>query len=183
MMLSAADGAVVKQASDDLRRLSVMFSGILKIAPVFDHVVSLQQAAEESEGRIAVARDQEAVLTNKIAQKNAELAALLGRVSEASKRTSAAEKEAADLVENHVRTMRTNAAEIADGITAAANRRASDVVANAQKQAGDVVAQANAQVTTKKNELAEVSAALEKIKSNLIEAQDHWDRFRAKVSS
>lgn len=182
-VLGGVESTIVKQASDDLRRLSVMFSGILKIAPVLEQVVSLQQAAEESEGRVTVARDQEAVLRAANEKATSSLVSLNERIAAASSRAENAEKEAAAAVDGMVRSMLDKAATKADGIKADADRNAATLIANAQAQASDLIAQATAQADAKKVDLAEASAALEKIRSDLAEAQKRWDEFRAKVAS
>lgn len=180
-LLSGTESTIIKQASDDLRRLSVMFSGILKVAPVLDQVVSLQQAAEESEGRVTVARALETQLRVDNDNASAELASLHERIGLAKDRLANATKEASDAVEGLVRSMLSKASDRADAIRADADRNAAGIIANAQQQAAELIARANAQVDSKNAELNETSAALARVKSDLAEAQAHWDAFTAKV--
>lgn len=182
-ILGGAESTIVKQAADDLRRLSVMFSGILKIAPVLDQVVSLQQAAEESEGRVTVARAQETQLRGANEKASLDLAGLNERINAATSRAANAEKEAAGAVEDMVRSMMNKAAAQADGIKADADRNGAILIANAQQQASELTALASAEADAKKAELAETSAALQKIRGDLADAQKHWDKFRAKVAT
>lgn len=182
-VLGGTESTIVKQASDDLKRLSVMFSGILKIAPVLDQVVSLQQAAEESEGRVKVARELENQLKDTIAQRNGELAGLDSRIAAAKTRAKNAESEAVSIVKSQVDEMKSTARSVADGLVDSATQRAAAIVADAERQSKEMMDRTNAEVAGKKAELVDASAALEKIRGDLTEAQKHWDGFRAKVAS
>lgn len=179
--LSGTESTIVKQASDDLKRLSVMFSGVLKIAPVLDRVVSLQQAAVESEGRVTVARDQEAALKESIADMKIQLVALTERISAANARADGGEKEAADAVESYVNSMLAKAAAKAEGITAEASRNASSVIDRANVQAKEMMDRINALVAAKNDELAAVSSALDTTKAALASAQKSFEELREKV--
>lgn len=180
--LSGLESAAIKQAADDLRRLSVMFRGILQIAPVLDQVVSLQQAADESEGRVTVAREQEAALKDSIAGLKAAWGALTDRISAASLRADGAEKEAADAVDGHIRSMLAKAAAKADGMTGDANRNASDVIERANVQAKDIMDRVNSDVAVRRDELAATSSALAAAKEELASALATFEELKAKLT-
>lgn len=180
--LSGMESTIVKQASDDLKRLSVMFSGILKIAPVLDQVVSLQQAAEESEGRVTVARDQEATLKVNIAGLNTQLAALTDQISVATLRADNAEVEAAGLVRDAAARMRDEAKTAAESVVMAARQQAMTITADADFQCRSMLARATADVDAKNAELVAASSALDTIKAALASAQQSFEELRAKVT-
>lgn len=180
--LGGVESTIVKQASDELRRLSVMFSGILRIAPVLDQVVSLQQAAEESEGRVKVAREQEEVLKASIAKQNAEMLNLSDRIAAAKKQSDSAEKAAAETVSGQVRIMIETANREAEKIKADAAQNATSLIANARQEAKDAMDKIALELEAKKKELAAITSELNAAKVDLAAANKSWEEFRAKVT-
>lgn len=179
--LSVLESTAISQAATDLKRLSAMFSGILKVGPVLDQIVSLQQAAEESEGRVAVARDQEAALKESIAGLDTQLAALNDRISSASARADNAEVEASGLVSDAAARMRDGARADAENATFIARQGASAMIAEAEIQCREMFARATADVDAKNAELAATTSAFEAAKAGLANATQAWEEFRAKV--
>lgn len=180
--LNGLESTIVRQASDDLRRLSTMFQGILKIAPVLDQVVSLQQAAEESEGRVTVARAEELALKDSIDAKRAEMIVLMDRTVAAGVRADNAEKEAGERVNTLCAEIMQQARTTAAGLVAKATDRADGRIAAGELQANEMLARATAQVDEKNIELTATIAALETAKAELASATAAWEAFRATVA-
>lgn len=169
---------VLIQAGEDAERLAAMFSGLAGVAAELKRVGSLQQAADEAQGRIDKIKTE---AFSRAAELEAQVVAAEKRLAGLKEEGAAADRAMAEANASRSKLLASAITE-ANEIVRLAKEKAAQIASEAVKEAGQHRDATEAALASVKRETAVQEAALVDLNAHLASRQSALDDITAKLA-